>query len=107
MIYELRIYKLFPGKLDHIRRRFADHTFRIFERLGMQVCDFWEDMEDEPKLYYVMRYESMEERVRQWETFVQDAEWNEVKQASEQSGKIVERVDQIFLKRAEYFNREL
>ncbi|SFJ34535.1 NIPSNAP protein [Paenibacillus sp. UNC496MF] len=107
MIYELRIYTMFPGKLDDIRQRFSDHTFRIFERLGMQVCDFWEDMEDEPKLYYVMRYESMEERVRQWEAFIQDAEWNEVKQASERNGKIVERVDQIFLKRAEYFNRAL
>ncbi|CAM3439654.1 NIPSNAP family protein [Paenibacillus lupini] len=45
---------------------------------------------------YMMKYESMEERIRQWETFAQDMEWNDVKQKSEQNGKIVERVDQFF-----------
>ncbi|MCM3626225.1 NIPSNAP family protein [Paenibacillus glycanilyticus] len=103
MIYELRIYKIYPGKIDAIRQRFSEHTFRIFERLGMQVCDFWEEMEEQPKLYYMMKYESMEERIRQWEMFAQDKEWNDVKQKSEQNGKIVERVDQIFLKRADYW----
>ncbi|SEP19667.1 NIPSNAP family protein, partial [Paenibacillus sp. OV219] len=92
------------GKIDAIRQRFSDHTFRIFERLGMQVCDFWEELEEMPKLYYTMKYESMEERTRQWEAFAQDKEWNDVKQISEQNGNIVERVDQIFLKRADYFN---
>ncbi|SEP16710.1 NIPSNAP protein, partial [Paenibacillus sp. OV219] len=43
MIYELRVYRIHPGKIDAIRQRFSDHTFRIFERLGMQVCDFWEE----------------------------------------------------------------
>ncbi|MDQ0900713.1 NIPSNAP family protein [Paenibacillus sp. V4I7] len=106
MIYELRIYTILPGRIDAIRKRFSDHTFGIFARLGMQVCDFWEDdLEEQPKLYYTMKYESMEERTRQWETFSQDKEWNEVKQQSEQDGKIVERVEQIFMKRAEYFKK--
>jgi hypothetical protein len=50
-----------------------------------------------------MKYESMEERTRQWETFSQDKEWNEVKQKSELDGKIVERVEQVFMKRPDYF----
>jgi hypothetical protein len=103
MVYELRIYTIFPGRLDAIRKRFTDHTFGIFSRLGMQVCDFWEDLEEQPKLYYTMKYESMEERTRQWETFSQDKEWNEVKQKSEQDGKIVEHVEKIFMTRADYF----
>jgi hypothetical protein len=45
----------------------------------------------------------MEERTRQWETFSQDKEWNEVKQKSEQDGKIVDSVEKIFMKRADYF----
>lgn len=69
----------------------------------MQVCDFWEDLQEQPKLYYTMQYESMEERTRQWEVFMQDKEWNEVKRLSEQDGKIVEFVEQIFMKRADYF----
>ncbi|MDU0199449.1 NIPSNAP family protein [Paenibacillus sp. PFR10] len=104
MIYELRIYTMYPGRVDAIRKRFSDHTLSIFARLGMQVCDFWEDLEEQPKLYYTMKYESMEERTRQWEAFSQDKEWNEVKQKSEQDGKIVASVEQIFMKRADYFN---
>ncbi|MCZ8516052.1 NIPSNAP family protein [Paenibacillus filicis] len=103
MIYELRIYTILPGRIDAIRKRFSDHTLGIFARLGMQVCDFWEDLEEHPKLYYTMNYESMEERTRQWEAFSQDEEWNEVKQKSELDGKIVERVEQIFMKKADYF----
>jgi hypothetical protein len=103
MIYELRIYTIHPGRIDAIRKRFSEHTLGIFARLGMQVCDFWEDLEEQPKLYYTMKYESMEERTRQWEAFSQDKEWNEVKRISELDGKIVESVEQIFMKRAEYF----
>jgi hypothetical protein len=103
MVYELRIYTILPGRIDAIRKRFSDHTLGIFARLGMQVCDFWEDLEEQPKLYYTMKYESMEERTRQWETFSQDKEWNEVKQKSEQDGKIVDSVEKIFMKRADYF----
>ncbi|MFC4808601.1 NIPSNAP family protein [Paenibacillus sp. GCM10023250] len=106
MIYELRIYTILPGKIDAIRERFSAHTFGIFNRLGMEVCDFWEEHSGEqPKLYYTMRYDSMEERNRQWEAFLQDKEWNEVKRNSELNGKIVDRVEQIFLKRAEYFHK--
>lgn len=104
MIYELRIYTILPGRIDAIRKRFSDHTLGIFDRLGMEVCDFWEDLEAQPKLYYTMRYENMEERKRQWEAFSQDKEWNEVKQQSEKDGKIVEKVEQVFMKRADYFS---
>ncbi|MFC5648674.1 NIPSNAP family protein [Paenibacillus solisilvae] len=105
MIYELRIYTILPGRIDAIRKRFSDHTLGIFDRLGMQVCDFWEDLEERPKLYYTMKYESIEERTSQWEAFSQDKEWNEVRQRSEQDGKIVERVESVFMKRADYFNK--
>lgn len=103
MIYELRIYTILPGRIDAIRNRFSNHTLGIFARLGMQVCDFWEDLEESPKLYYTMKYESLEERTRQWETFSEDKEWIEARLKSEQEGKIVERVESIIMKRADYF----
>lgn len=103
MIYELRIYTVVPGRMDAIRQRFSKHTLGIFERLGMQVCDFWEDWNEQPKLYYIMEYASMEERTRQWEQFSADPEWMEVKRNSELDGKIVEKIETVFMKRAEFF----
>lgn len=106
MLHELRIYTMHPGKLDAIEQRFSQHTLRIFERLGMKVTDFWIDQTGIPKLYYVIEYLDMEERERQWNTFRKDPEWNEIKRRSEESGPIVEKIEEIFMTRASYFKPE-
>jgi hypothetical protein len=103
MIYELRIYTMFPMRLDAINDRFSTYTLNIFNRLDMKVVDFWESLEDQPKLYYTMEFESMEDRNHKWELFVNDPEWLEVRSKSEKSGPIVEKVESIFMKRSDYF----
>ncbi|TVY01883.1 NIPSNAP family protein [Paenibacillus cremeus] len=103
MLHELRIYTMYPGRLDAIEQRFSQHTLGIFERLGMKVTDFWIDQTGLPKLYYVMEYADMEERQRQWNAFRTDPEWNEIKRKSEESGPIVEKLEEIFMTRAPYF----
>lgn len=103
MIFELRIYTIHEGKMEAIQKRFEQHTLGIFERLGMQVYDFWLDETGLPKLYYVMQYKNREERDRQWDAFRQDPEWIEVKRKSEQSGPIVDRIEEMMMKRAPFF----
>jgi hypothetical protein len=105
MLYELRIYTMHAGRMDAILHRFGQHTLGIFERLGMKVYDFWIDQTGLPKLYYVMEYKDMEERQQQWDSFRQDPEWIEVKLKSEKSGPIVEKLEEIFMKHAEFFTR--
>jgi hypothetical protein len=105
MLYELRIYTVHPGRLDAIHQRFSNHTLRIFKRLGMKVCDFWADEEGNSKLYYLMEFSDMDERNQQWGTFKHDPEWIEAKRKSEESGPIVEKIEEIFMKRADYFVR--
>lgn len=105
MLFELRIYTMYPRRMDAINARFSNHTLGIFQRLGMKVCDFWVDQNGLPKLYYIMEYENMDERKRQWEAFKQDPVWIEVKRKSEEIGPIVEKIEEIFMKRADYFVR--
>lgn len=107
MIYELRIYTMFPKKLDAINDRFSNHTLTIFNRLDMKVLDFWESLEEQeqPKLYYIMEFENMDDRKLKWELFTNDSEWREVRSKSEEAGPIVEKVESIFMKRSEYFSR--
>src|SRR4051812_23368550 len=105
MLYELRIYSMYPGRMDAIHQRFSDHTLGIFKRLGMKVCDFWVDQDGNNKLYYLMEYRDRNERKRQWDSFKLDAEWIEVKRKSEESGPIVEKIEEIFMKRADYLVR--
>ncbi|GGG13860.1 NIPSNAP family protein [Paenibacillus abyssi] len=105
MLFELRIYTMHPEKLSAIHERFSNHTLGIFERLGMKVNDFWIDANDEPKLYYIMEYNDLAERNRQWDLFREDKEWKEVKQKSEENGPIVKQIEEIFMHRADFFRR--
>jgi hypothetical protein len=103
LLYELRIYTMYEGRMDAIRTRFADHTLHIFERMGMKVVDFWMDASGRPKLYYVMEFTDAVERQRLWDQFRQDPEWVEVRRKSEESGPIVENVEEVFMNRADFF----
>lgn len=103
MLYELRIYTMYEGKMEAIQQRFSQHTLTIFERLGIKVTDFWIDQTGLSKLYYVLAYKDMDERQQLWGTFRQDPEWIEVKRKSEEDGPIVENIQEIFMTRASFF----
>jgi hypothetical protein len=105
MLYELRIYHMFPGKMKDINDRFANFTLRIFAKHGMRVTEFWEDTDpDHNRLYYVMEFPDRESRDRSFEAFRNDSEWQKVKEETERDNPIVEKVESIFLKQAPYFS---
>ncbi|WP_145028439.1 NIPSNAP family protein [Paenibacillus sp. Y412MC10] len=107
MLYELRIYTIYEGRMDAIQDRFKEHTFRIFARLGMKVVNFWIDATGQNKLYYLMEFEDMAQRQRLWEQFKKDIEWIQVKRNSEENGGlIVEKIDEYFMNQAEFFRLE-
>jgi NIPSNAP len=56
---------------------------------------------DEPKnantLIYILKYPSREAATAGWKSFQVDPEWQQVKSKSEESGKLVEKVDSTFM----------
>ena len=44
MIYEWRVYEIIPGKKKLLNERFAKHTIGLFEKHGMTVVGFWENV---------------------------------------------------------------
>ncbi|GLX70697.1 NIPSNAP family protein [Paenibacillus glycanilyticus] len=104
MVYELRIYTIYKGRMDAIQNRFNEHTLKIFARLGMKVVNFWIDATGQNKLYYVMEFQDMAQRQRLWEQFKKDSEWIQVKRDSEENGGlIVEKIEEYFMNQAEFF----
>lgn len=95
-IFELRTYHLFPGRFPNIVKRFKDHTARIFEKHGMQNIAYFQT--DTPYLVYMIAHKSVEDAKKSWDAFRADPEWIKVKDDSEKDGKIVERVETIYLK---------
>jgi hypothetical protein len=101
--YELRIYYCHPGRLDALISRFTNHTTKIFERHGMTNVGYWIPNNNEKNaLYYILSYPSQAERDSSWKKFGRDQEWKEVAKKSEESGKIVAKVESIFMKATDF-----
>ncbi len=105
-LLELRTYYANPGKLEDIHKRFRDHTLRIFAKHGMTVVGFWGPVYkkdgSENKLVYLMSFKDRAERDAKWREFATDPEWQKVSKDSEVNGKIVEKVESVFLYDTDY-----
>jgi len=102
-VFEMRTYYAAPGKLDDLHARFRDHTMKLFEKHGMTNIGYWVPIDnDENKLIYVLAYPSREAREASWKEFQADEEWKTVKAASEAKGKLVDKVEQLFLSATDY-----
>lgn len=103
-VYELRIYTVHPGKMPDMLARFRDHTCALFEKHGMVNIGYWLPIKEEEslKLHYVLKHASRDAAKASWSAFVNDPEWIKVRDASEAAGKIVAKVDSIYLTMTDY-----
>jgi hypothetical protein len=94
-VYDMRIYKANPGKLEALNARFRDHTCKIFQRLGIEVIGFWTPTEGEEAkdtLIYIVAFPSVEAQKKAWKAFWDDPEWKKVKADSEKDGVLVKEI---------------
>jgi hypothetical protein len=104
-VYELRTYHVLPGRMPAMQARFRDHTTKLFAKHGITVVGFWnptEAKEADRKLIYLLSFPSREAADKSWKEFQNDPAWIEVRNASEKDGKIVEKVDSVFLNPTDY-----
>lgn len=105
-VFELRTYYTHPGKLDDLNKRFRDHTNRIFKKHGMEIVGFWTPQDEKDgkggKLVYLLAFPSREAAEKSWEAFRGDPEWKKVAAESEKGGKIVAKVERVFLDPTDY-----
>ena len=104
-VFEIRTYYTFPGRLDALHKRFREHTMKIFEKHGMTNVAYW-TFEDSPArentLIYVISHSSREQAKKNWAEFSADPEWQKVSEDSQKDGKIVEKVDSVFVDATDY-----
>jgi hypothetical protein len=103
-VYELRIYTVLPGRMPAMLARFRDHTCALFEKQGMVNIGYWLPVEekDQDKLYYILRHASRDAAKASWTGFINDPEWIKARDASEADGKIVSKVESIYLEMTDY-----
>ena len=100
--YELRVYESHPGKQDALLERFRRHTVRIFARLDIHTVGHWVPTENPNLLYYIVSYESREQREAAWQAFLNDPEWKRVYEASRENGPLVANIESTYLSIADY-----
>jgi len=102
-VFEMRTYYASPGKLDALHARFRDHTKALFEKHGITNIGYWTPIENpDNKLIYVLAYPSRDAREADWKGFQGDPEWIKAKAASEAGGKLVAKVEQLFLSATDF-----
>ena len=102
MVYELRTYTTHEGKLDALHSRFRDHTMRIFEKHGMKNLGYWIPADKPNTLIYIIVHKSAAAADASWKAFGEDPKWQEVYAASIADGKIVAKIDNVFLNATDY-----
>lgn len=104
-VYELRTYHTLPGRLPALEKRFREHTTKIFEKHGMKNVGYWVPQDapaSENTLIYVLSYESREAAKKAWQDFRNDPNWKAAQKASEADGKIVEKVESVYMSPTDY-----
>ena len=107
-VFEMRTYYAAPGKLEDLQARFRNHTTKLFEKHGMTNIGYWVPVDEKTgqpsgnTLVYILAYSSLEARQKSWDAFRNDPAWNAVRTESEKNGRLLEKIDSIFLKATDY-----
>ena len=108
-IYELRTYTTIDGRMPALQARFKNHTLKLFEKHGIRNEIYWTPLDDERKdntLIYVVSHESRDAADKGWKAFGADPDWQKAREASEADGKIVSKVERVWLKPTDYSPRK-
>jgi hypothetical protein len=102
--FEMRTYTAHDGKLDALNARFRNHTNRLFEKHGMTLVGFWVPEGDRSKdtLIYILAFPDKEARAKSFKAFGEDEEWKKARDESEKGGKIVKKIESVFLNPTDY-----
>lgn len=104
-VFELRTYTAPEGKLGELHARFRNHTLRIFEKHGMTSVVYLAPMDapaSQNQLVYLLAHKDRETAKASWAAFANDPEWKKVASDSQINGRIVEKVDSVFLTPTDY-----
>jgi hypothetical protein len=104
--FEMRTYYAMPGKLEDLNKRFRDHTCRLFQKHGIELVGFWipqdKDKGADTKLIYILAHKTRDAAKKSYASFGGDPEWKKVVSESEANGKLVEKIESVFMSATDY-----
>lgn len=104
-LFEMRTYYCNPDKYPTLVKRFKDHTRKLFKKHDMENIMYFETIEKDgaqPKLLYFIAHKDANSAKASWDAFRVDPKWIKVRDASEVNGKIIEKIQSVYLKPTDY-----
>jgi hypothetical protein len=104
-VFELRTYTASEGNLQALHARFRNHTTKLFQKHGMQNIGYWAPADaplSQNTLIYLLAYPDREAAKKAWADFRSDPDWKKAAQESEVKGKLVSKVDSVYLEPTDY-----
>jgi len=104
-VFELRTYTAPEGKLGDLQKRFRDHTRRIFDKHAMKSIGYWIPQDaplSQNTLIYILQHPNRDAAKKNWAEFQADPEWQKVSTESQVNGRIVAKVDSVFMTATDY-----
>jgi hypothetical protein len=104
-VFELRTYTSYEGKLPAMLARFRDHVMKLFEKHGITNIAYWVPQDgpaSQNTLIYVLSHPSRETAKKNWDAFRGDPEWQKVREETEANGKLVLKIESVFLDPVEF-----
>ena len=105
-VFEIRTYHCVEGRLPALNKRFKEHTTELFKKHGIESIGYWVPTDEKDgkhdTLVYILAYPSREAATKSWEAFRNDPVWKKAQAESEKDGKIVAKVESVFLSPTEY-----
>ncbi len=105
-IFSLRTYYTFPGKLEALHRRFADHTLEIFERNGIHNLVYLDldsaEAGADHILTYLVTFPDTAARTASRKRFVDDPAWKAAYEASIRDGRLVDSITDELLQATDF-----
>jgi hypothetical protein len=99
-IYELRLYKVAPGRMRHMQARVQQDLCAIFPRHGIRPLDGWRVVAgpNAPLYIYLTPFRHMQERNDAWAGFYADPAWAECRTRTNDGSELVQRFDILMLR---------
>ena len=99
MIYELRVYHCVPGRLPDLLKRFETMTLPLWQKHRIQQAGFWTVAigSSNQDLYYLLKWETLEERTQKFAAFQADPEWISARAETEKNCPIVASITNTIL----------
>jgi hypothetical protein len=90
LIYELRSYKCIMGKVPLCVKQ-IERALPIWERVGIRVIGVWTVSVGECNqvVYYLLGFESQDDRTAKWAAFANDPEWPEQAKTMAAEGDVI------------------